>query len=52
MMEKEKIMKEIIIIKMVVPVEVDRAILAEEDAEETEEANEVVSKEAATIVRV
>jgi hypothetical protein len=41
MMEKEKIMKEIIIIQMVVAVAVARAILAEEDAEDAEGAEEV-----------
>jgi hypothetical protein len=44
--EKEKIMKETIIIPMVVAVAVGRAIIAEEDAEDAEEAEEVAAEEA------
>jgi hypothetical protein len=54
-MEKEKIMKETIIMPMVVAVAVARAVLAEEDAEGAEEAgeaDEVVAKEAARIVSI
>jgi hypothetical protein len=39
MMEKEKIMKEIIILKMVVAVAVARAIMAKEDAEDVSKDN-------------
>jgi hypothetical protein len=42
-MEKEKIMKEIIIIQMVVAVAVARAIMAEENADDAEEAATIVS---------
>jgi hypothetical protein len=49
MMEKEKIMKEIIIIQLVVAVAVARAIMAEEDAEEAEE---FTVKEAEIIVSI
>jgi surface antigen len=52
MMEKEKIMKEIIIIQKVVAVVVSRAIMDEEDAEDAEEAEEVAAEEAATIVSI
>jgi hypothetical protein len=52
MMEKEKIMKEIIIIQMVGAVAVTRAIIAKEDAEDAEEAEEVAAEEAATIVKI
>jgi hypothetical protein len=52
MMEKEKIMKETIIIAMVVTVAGARAILAEEEAEDAEEAEEVVAEEAATILSI
>jgi hypothetical protein len=52
MMEKEKIMKETIIIPMVVAVAVARAIVAEEDAEDAEEAEEVAAEEAALIVSI
>jgi hypothetical protein len=38
MMEKEKIMKDTIIIQMVVAVAVTRAIMAEEEADDVEEA--------------
>jgi hypothetical protein len=43
MMEKEKIIKATIIIPMVVAVAVARAIMAEEDVEEAEEAATIVS---------
>jgi hypothetical protein len=49
MMEKEKIMKEIIIIQMVGAVAVTREIMADKDAEEVEE---VAAEEAATIVSI
>jgi hypothetical protein len=52
MMEKEKIMKEIIIIQMVVAVAVARAIMTEEDAEDAKEAEEVAAEEATTIVSI
>jgi hypothetical protein len=52
MMEKEKIMEETIIIQMVVAVAVARAILAEEDVEDAEEAEEVAAEDAATIVSI
>jgi hypothetical protein len=52
MMEKEKTMKETIIIQMVVALVVARAIMAEEDAEEAEEAKEVAEEEAATMVSI
>jgi hypothetical protein len=45
MMEKEKIMKETIIIPMVVAVAVARTIMAEEDAGDAEEAEEVAAEE-------
>jgi hypothetical protein len=51
-MEKEKIIKEIIIIQMVVAVAVAREIMAEEDAEDAEEAKEVAAEEAETIVSI
>jgi HD-like signal output (HDOD) protein len=53
-MEKEKRMKETIIIPMVVAVAVTRAIMAEEDVEDAEDAEEVweaMMEEAATIER-
>jgi ABC-type cobalt transport system substrate-binding protein len=49
MMEKEKIMKEIIIIQMVVAVAVARAIMAKEDVEG---ADEVAAEEATSIVSI
>jgi hypothetical protein len=49
---KRKIMKEIIIIQMVVAVAVARAIMAEEDADDAEEATEVAAEEATTIVSI
>jgi hypothetical protein len=52
MMEKEKIMKETIIIQMVVAVAFTRAILAKEDVEDAEEAEEVAAEESATIVSI
>jgi hypothetical protein len=52
MMEKEKIMKEIIIIQLVVAVAVARAIMAEEDADDAEEAEEFTVKEAEIIVSI
>jgi hypothetical protein len=52
MIEKEKIMTETIIIPMVVAVVVARAIMAEEDAEDVEEAEKVAAEEAATIVSI
>jgi hypothetical protein len=51
-MEKEKIMKDTIIIPMVVIAAVARTIMAEEDAEDAEEAEEVAAEEAATIVSI
>jgi hypothetical protein len=45
-------MKEIIIIQMEDALAVTRALIAEEDAEDTEEAEEVTAEEAATIVRI
>jgi hypothetical protein len=48
MMEKEKIMKKIIIIPMAFAAAVARAIMAEEDVEDAKEADEVVVEEAAT----
>jgi hypothetical protein len=50
--KSEKIMKETIIIQMVVAVAVARAMIAEEDAEDAEEADEVAVEEAATLVRI
>jgi hypothetical protein len=44
-MEKEKIMKETIIIPMVVAVAVARSIMAEEDAEDAEEAATIMAVE-------
>jgi hypothetical protein len=52
MMEKEKIMKETIIIQMVVTVAVARKIMSEEYAEDAEEAEEVAAEAAATIVSI
>jgi hypothetical protein len=52
MMEKEKIMKEIIKIQMVVAVVVARAIMAEEDAEDADEVDEFVAEETTTIVSI
>jgi hypothetical protein len=56
MMEKEEIMKEIITIQMVVAVAVAvavaRAIIAEEDVEDAQDAEEVAAKEATTIVSI
>jgi hypothetical protein len=52
MMERDKIMKETIIIPMVVAVVVARAIIAEEDAEDAEEAEEVAAEDSATIVSI
>jgi hypothetical protein len=52
MKEKEKIMKEIITLQMVVAVAISRAIMAEEDTEDAEEAEEVATEEAATIVSI
>jgi hypothetical protein len=49
---KRKKMTETIIIPMVVAVGVDRAIMFEEKAEESEEAEEVAAEEAATIVSI
>jgi hypothetical protein len=50
MMEKHKKIKYIIVIQMVVAVAVSRAILAEEDAEDAEGAEEVAAEEAETII--
>jgi uncharacterized membrane protein len=55
MMEKEKIMKETIIIIIMVAVAVAREIMTQEDAEDAEdaeEAEEVAAEEAATIVSI
>jgi hypothetical protein len=49
---KRKITEEIIIIQMVVIVAVARVIMVEEDAEDTDEADEVAAEEAATIVSI
>jgi hypothetical protein len=45
-------MKEAMIIPMVVALAVTRAIMAEEDAEDTEEAEKVAVEDAATIVNI
>jgi hypothetical protein len=50
--EKEKIMKETITIPMVVAVAFARGIMAEEDTEDVEEAEEFAAEEAAAIVRI
>jgi hypothetical protein len=56
MMEKEKIMKEIIIIQMVVAVAVAREIMAEEEAEgakeDAEGDKEDAAEESTTIVSI
>jgi hypothetical protein len=52
MMETEKIIKEIIIIQMMVAVAVTSEIMADEDAEDAEVAEEGAAEEATTIVRI
>jgi hypothetical protein len=51
-MEKEKIMKEIIIIQMVVAGAVAREIITEDDVEDAEGAEAVTVEEATTIVSI
>jgi hypothetical protein len=52
MKEKEKIMKEIIITQLADTAKVARAIMAKEDAEAAEEAEEVTAEEETTIVSI
>jgi hypothetical protein len=52
MIEKEKIMKDIILIQIAVAVAVARAIMADEAEEDAEEAEEVAEEDAATIVSI
>jgi hypothetical protein len=52
MMEKEKVMKETIIIPMVVAFAVSRALMFEEDAEKAKDAEEVATEGAATEVSI
>jgi hypothetical protein len=52
MNEKEKIVKEIITIQVAGAVALDKAIIAEEDAEDAEEAEEDAAEKETTIVSI